>query len=212
MAAAVFWVSKVEMNMPHTAPNRIPIDLALVIVLTLACILFVLTPWLDGSPVRVVLGLLLVLFLPGYSLVAALFPGRDDLGGIERIALSFGISIAVVPLIVSFTQLHAAREQAWCLCFSGCLCSRSCLLWLRVCGGCGCPGRSGLWLWSMEGGSGQGWGVAEMVARAAAGATVAAAPSAAGAGAAAGAKAEREGCKSLSRPFSTLCVALRTLR
>ncbi|NOQ34054.1 MAG: DUF1616 domain-containing protein, partial [Methanosarcinales archaeon] len=93
--------------MPHTTPNRIPIDLALVITLTLACILFVLTPWLDETPVRVVLGLLLVLFLPGYSLIAALFPGKDDLDGIERIALSFGLSIAVVPLLglgLNYTQ------------------------------------------------------------------------------------------------------------
>jgi len=41
----------------------------------------------------------MVLFLPGYALVAALFPGRGDLDGIERLALSFGLSIAVVPLI-----------------------------------------------------------------------------------------------------------------
>ena len=84
---------------PHTTPNRIPIDLALVIALTLACILFVLAPRLNETPVRVLLGLLLVLFLPGYSLIAALFPRRDDLDGIERIALSFGLSIAVVPLL-----------------------------------------------------------------------------------------------------------------
>jgi len=76
-----------------------PKDLALVIALTLACLLFVLVPRLSETPVRVVLGLLLVLFLPGYSLIAALFPRRDDLDGIERIALSFGLSIAVVPLI-----------------------------------------------------------------------------------------------------------------
>ncbi len=52
---------------------------------------------------RVVLGLVLVLFLPGYSLVAALFPRRGDLDGIERIALN----IAVVPLIgpgLNYTQ------------------------------------------------------------------------------------------------------------
>ena len=48
---------------------------------------------------RVLLGLLLVLFLPGYSLIAALFPRRDDPDGIKRIALSFGLSIAVVPLL-----------------------------------------------------------------------------------------------------------------
>lgn len=40
-----------------------------------------------------------ILFFPGYTLIAALFPRRDDLDGIERVALSFGLSIAVVPLI-----------------------------------------------------------------------------------------------------------------
>ena len=76
-----------------------PKDLALVILLTLSCIPFVLIPPLNETPVRIVLGLLLVLFLPGYSLIAALFPGKGDLDGIERIALSFGLSIAVVPLL-----------------------------------------------------------------------------------------------------------------
>jgi len=79
--------------------KRLPRDLALVILLTLACILFVLVPPLNETPVRIILGLLLVLFLPGYSLIAALFPAKDDLDGIERIALSFGLSIAVVPLL-----------------------------------------------------------------------------------------------------------------
>jgi len=41
----------------------------------------------------------MVLFLPGYALIAALFPSKNDLDGIERLALSFGLSIAVVPLI-----------------------------------------------------------------------------------------------------------------
>jgi uncharacterized membrane protein len=41
----------------------------------------------------------MVLFLPGYALIAALFSRKNDLDGIERIALSFGLSIAVVPLI-----------------------------------------------------------------------------------------------------------------
>ena len=40
-----------------------------------------------------------MLFLPGYSLIATLFPRKDDLDAIERIALSFGLSIAVVPLL-----------------------------------------------------------------------------------------------------------------
>jgi|GEM_PF-2751854 len=53
--------------------DRLPGDLSLVILLTLSCMLFVLIPPLNETPVRVLLGLLLVLFLPGYSLVAALF-------------------------------------------------------------------------------------------------------------------------------------------
>jgi len=79
--------------------KRLPGDLALVVLLTLSCILFVLVPPLNETPVRIILGLLLVLFLPGYSLISALFPANDDLDGIERIALSFGLSIAVVPLL-----------------------------------------------------------------------------------------------------------------
>jgi uncharacterized membrane protein len=43
--------------------------------------------------------ILLVLFVPGYVLVAALFPSRTELDWIERLALSFGLSIAVVPLL-----------------------------------------------------------------------------------------------------------------
>ena len=58
-----------------------------------------------------ILAILLVLFVPGYVLVAALFPGsltpeKPEIDWIERIALSFGLSIAVVPLlgfILNFT-------------------------------------------------------------------------------------------------------------
>lgn len=48
---------------------------------------------------RVVLGLPFLLFFPGYTLIGALFPKKDNLGGIERLVLSFGLSIVVVPLI-----------------------------------------------------------------------------------------------------------------
>ncbi len=79
--------------------KQIPADIKLLIALVLLTDIFVLVPFLSESPVRTVLGLPMVLFLPGYALIAALFPGKDDLDGIERIALSFGLSIAVVPLI-----------------------------------------------------------------------------------------------------------------
>ena len=48
---------------------------------------------------RLLLGLAFVLFVPGYTLQAALFPRQDDLDGPERLALSFGLSIAVIPPI-----------------------------------------------------------------------------------------------------------------
>src|SRR2546427_4718295 len=47
--------------------------------------------------------ILLVLFIPGYVLVAALFPGTiarvPEIDWVERIALSLGLSVAVVPLL-----------------------------------------------------------------------------------------------------------------
>lgn len=78
--------------------KKIPSDLLAAAILALATLIFTLTP-LSNLPVRIPLGLLMVLFVPGYTLIAALFPKKADLEGIERTALSFGLSIAVVPLI-----------------------------------------------------------------------------------------------------------------
>jgi uncharacterized membrane protein len=74
-----------------------PYDLLAVIVL--GSVLVVLAGLAQSGPLRVAFGLLFILFLPGYALIAALFPKDGDLDWIERIALSFGLSIAVVPLI-----------------------------------------------------------------------------------------------------------------
>ena len=78
--------------------ERIPLDLLAAIILALATLVFTLTPLAD-LPVRIPLGLVMVLFVPGYTLIAALFPKAGDLEGIERTALSFGLSIAMVSLI-----------------------------------------------------------------------------------------------------------------
>jgi uncharacterized membrane protein len=74
-------------------------DLALIIAWVLATAICISTPLLRGTPLPIIFGLPFVLFIPGYALVTALFPGREDLDLIERLALSFGTSIAVVPLI-----------------------------------------------------------------------------------------------------------------
>lgn len=74
-------------------------DLKLTILVTLLCIPFVILPQLNETPIRIILGLPLLIFLPGYSFIEALFPKKYDLGEIERIALSFGLSIAIVSLL-----------------------------------------------------------------------------------------------------------------
>jgi len=51
---------------------------------------------------RWILGSLFVLFLPGYTLIEALFPKRlepKSLDAIVRLALSIGLSLAITPLI-----------------------------------------------------------------------------------------------------------------
>ncbi|RLF96161.1 hypothetical protein DRN58_09965, partial [Thermococci archaeon] len=62
-------------------------------------VLTIISVYYNIEKIRTVLGLLFILFFPGYSLIAVLFPRKEDIDGIERLALSFGLSIAVVPLI-----------------------------------------------------------------------------------------------------------------
>jgi uncharacterized membrane protein len=78
---------------------RPPTDLIAALVWTALALIAVYLPIVNQSPLMILFGLPLVLFIPGYVLIAALFPRSDDLDWIERIALSFGLSIAVVPLI-----------------------------------------------------------------------------------------------------------------
>jgi len=70
--------------------------LAIMVVTPLLILSILLIP---DSSMRVVLGLPFLLFFPGYVTVLALFPEKEDLETLERIALSFGLSIAISPLI-----------------------------------------------------------------------------------------------------------------
>lgn len=92
-------VSKEHREPPQYKPSNYYLDIILILALTLLTVAFILIPPLNKTLVRTILGILLVLFIPGYSLIAALFPKWGDLDGIERAALSFGLSIAVTPLI-----------------------------------------------------------------------------------------------------------------
>jgi len=80
-------------------PANLAKDLIVVALWVVAAILCIYIPLLNDSFLRVLFALPMILFVPGYTLIAALFPGKEDLDGIERLALSFGLSIAVVPLI-----------------------------------------------------------------------------------------------------------------
>jgi len=70
----------------------------LIAIVIATLLLFPVVAFTSGA-LRIALGLVLVIFFPGYTLLSALFPKQDSLGGAERIALSFGLSIAVTLLI-----------------------------------------------------------------------------------------------------------------
>jgi uncharacterized membrane protein len=85
----------------------------LLIIDILAVLLVIVIILVPSSTARIVLGLPFLLFFPGYTLVVALFPlnkkkentkedggkAKRGIDGIERVALSFGMSIAVTALI-----------------------------------------------------------------------------------------------------------------
>lgn len=74
-------------------------DLAAILIWLGIAVLTIYVPYLNESFLRIVFALPVVLFIPGYALIAALFPGDGEIDTLERVALSFGLSIAVVPLI-----------------------------------------------------------------------------------------------------------------
>jgi len=74
-------------------------DLIFIVAFVIVSVVIITVPPLNATPLRAVVGFPLVLFLPGYSLVSALFPGKDELDLLERIALSIGLSICVVVFI-----------------------------------------------------------------------------------------------------------------
>lgn len=73
------------------------IDLIIVFFLTL--ILMVLVYVIRFEPMQVVIGLLAVLFLPGYLIISVLYPSNIVLNTSERLGLSVGFSIAIIPLL-----------------------------------------------------------------------------------------------------------------
>jgi uncharacterized membrane protein len=74
-------------------------DLALLLAVSTIGLALTAVPQFSGTIIRPVIEIVILLFVPGYCLLAVLFPRKADLSGFERVALSFGLSIAIVPLL-----------------------------------------------------------------------------------------------------------------
>lgn len=89
-----------------------PVDLAVITGLTITASLAMTVPGIRETPLRLILGIPYLTLVPGYALVSALFPEADGapvdsesdavfggIDGLERVALSFGLSVLIVPLL-----------------------------------------------------------------------------------------------------------------
>ena len=94
-------------------------DLKLILVFIVLMGVFVFIPGLNMTIFRPILGLFIILFVPGYSFIAALFPARSGINSIERGVLSFIFSIVVTALFgfaLNYTPLGIRLEPiAACL-------------------------------------------------------------------------------------------------
>ena len=84
---------------PFFSRHDVPADLILIVVWLAASIAAIYLPFLNESPIRIALAIPVILFIPGYCLLASLFPKNGDLDLMTRMVLSIGVSIAIVPLI-----------------------------------------------------------------------------------------------------------------
>ena len=97
--------------------KRIGIAIVILAVISLAIGLFSSLEYLESF--RIVFGSIYVLFLPGFILSYVFFPKtkefdskreeKGEIDWIERIALSFALSIAVVPLVVFYLNLIGVK-------------------------------------------------------------------------------------------------------
>lgn len=89
---------RVDLRVAHFILDM-DMDLKLIIGLVIAALISIYVPVIEGTAIRTVLALVLIILAPGYSLIAALFPGKADIDVLERMALSLGMSVIIAPLI-----------------------------------------------------------------------------------------------------------------
>lgn len=88
-----------EKSIPKISQGGLDKNLIIFTLLSLIMIITVLIPPLNKTPVWMVPGSLFICLIPGYLLLAVMFPKNDDLELIERFALSFGGSLILTSLI-----------------------------------------------------------------------------------------------------------------
>ncbi len=82
-------------------------DLILICGLALAALVVAIVPALGTTIAPQIIGTIVVLFMPGYAFIAALFPHKTSITNGVRLGLSFGASIAIVPLlelVINYTR------------------------------------------------------------------------------------------------------------
>jgi uncharacterized membrane protein len=83
----------VDSELKIKVPN-IPLTISIITTIIILSIFYV-----SSSILHIILGLPLILFLPGFALIRALLISRHGTTGIELLAISMGTSIAIVALI-----------------------------------------------------------------------------------------------------------------
>jgi uncharacterized membrane protein len=78
---------------------RIGNSLFLLGIVILSVILILLISFFPSNTARIVFGLPFILFFPGYTLTTVISPRKKGMTGVFRVALSIGLSFAVVILI-----------------------------------------------------------------------------------------------------------------
>jgi uncharacterized membrane protein len=98
-------VSHFMLGLPRLSLNAIDLimeigtDLKMVFIFLILAVAFIFVPGLNDTLLRPLFSFTLVLFVPGYVTISVIYPGKSDIGGIERAVLSFAASICVVPLL-----------------------------------------------------------------------------------------------------------------
>ena len=102
---SAFESPKISQTISHDKKSELPkkksifSDMIMVWLISALCVIFLLIPQLESTALKSVFGFLLIIFISGYSLIALIYPKKESLEGIERFALSFGLSLAITSVI-----------------------------------------------------------------------------------------------------------------